>query len=40
MLSEADRYPPEEVEERLQAGDLAAAERLGWFGDEWSYRLV
>lgn len=36
----ADRYPPIEVEQQLQAGDLAAAERLGWFGDEWSYRLV
>jgi hypothetical protein len=34
-------YPPAEVERALQRGDLHAAQHeLGWFGDEWSYRLV
>ena len=33
-------YPPADVGELLQAGELAAALDKGWFGDEWHYRLV
>ena len=39
MVAE-EQYPPEQVEELLQAGELAQAFELGWFGDEWSYRVV
>ena len=35
-----DSYPPELVEELLQAGELQAALDKGWFGDEWHYRLI
>eukprot|EP00325_Prymnesiales_sp_UTEX-LB-985_P017202 CAMPEP_0174743832 /NCGR_PEP_ID=MMETSP1094-20130205/82643_1 /TAXON_ID=156173 /ORGANISM="Chrysochromulina brevifilum, Strain UTEX LB 985" /LENGTH=88 /DNA_ID=CAMNT_0015948113 /DNA_START=1 /DNA_END=264 /DNA_ORIENTATION=- len=35
-----DSYDPIVVERVLQSGDPAAAISTGWFGDEWSYRLV
>ena len=38
--SDEPSYPPEQVEELLQAGELKTAIGKGWFGDEWHYRLV
>lgn len=35
-----ESYPPEEVEALLQRGELKEALKKGWFGDEFSYRLV
>lgn len=33
-------YPHADIEALLQTGNLQEALRRGWFGDEWSYRLV
>lgn len=38
--SSRDSYPHEAVEQLLQRGELREALNRGWFGDEWSYRLV
>ena len=35
-----DSFQPDEVERLLQSGDPQGAASAGWFGDEWSYRLV
>ena len=39
MLPES-AYRPDQVEQLLQAGSTADAVAVGWFGDEWTYRLV
>lgn len=40
MWANADSYDPAAVEDLLQAGELCKALENGWFGDEWSYRLI
>ena len=40
MLWRSDSYNADAVEELLRKGELKQALNRGWFGDEWSYRLV
>ena len=40
MWSARGSYPHETVENLLQRGELRGALQKGWFGDEFTYRLV